>query len=242
MQGDDDIGISASRLQTQLRQCWEHFTNEFVPAVRRRRPFVLVLNGDLIEGVHHGGKQLIWNSEPRHAEIAIELLRPLASKAKAVYCVAGTECHTKSWEEHIGKALGAVLDETTDRYAPDDLDLNVRGYLTSFRHHTSTSARRGLQATKLGVQLVEEQSGAAGSQTPVPRVVVRSHCHVWGSYKEAGGHSIVVPAWQCFTRYTHKAAPAAKRMLNVGGIVLDYSLCTDPKDLPAVFEKLYWPT
>lgn len=242
IQAEDDLTVGASRVQTWLRQCWEHFTDDFVPSIVGRRPYIVVTTGDLIEGVHHGGSQLVWRSEPRHADIAVELLRPLTKKAKAVYCISGTETHTKSWEEDIGNRLGAVQDEQTGRYAPDWLDLDVRGVLTSARHHVGTSSRRALLATQLSMQLIEEQVGAAGSGGKIPRVVIRAHRHTYGTYSDGDGMTVVTPAWQLLTRFGHKVVPAAQRSLKVGGVVLDYSRCSDPFDLPSVHAKLYRPT
>ena len=239
---DDGLTVMASRAQTWLRRCWDHFRNDFVPAVVRRRKFILVVTGDCIEGVHHDEEELVWRSEPIHSEIAINLLRPLAKRAEVVYAVRGTRCHTKGWDNKIAEEIGAVQCEQAGLFAPDSLDISVRKCLTSFRHHTTTAGRRAGQATKLAAQLVEEQVGAAGSLTPIPRVIVRSHCHVFGSYTDGDGLSITTPPWKVMDRHSHNVVGPAERTQKVGGVVLDYSACVDPLDLPSVHSKLYRPT
>lgn len=237
-----DIEIHASRVQQWLHACWLDFTEKFVPSVVGRNKYELELNGDLIEGLHHGGQQLISDKTRIHRQIAIDLLEPLAAKARRIYAVKGTECHTRDDEEEIGKILKAVPCPSTDNHAPDWWDIRVRGCLTSFRHHIPATSRRALKGSQLSIQLIEEQAEAAGAGSPIPRVVVRSHRHTYGSYDDGCGMAVVLPAWQLLTRHAHKVVPAAQRGIMVGGVVLDYSRVRGPADLPTVHRKLYRPT
>lgn len=237
--GQYDLTLYSSRVQQWLTRCWGHFADEYVPAVVGRRKFALLVNGDVLEGNHHGGHQLVSAAVKVQRRIALELLRPLAARAAEVYVVKGTECHTRDDEEEIAAELKARRCPATDNFAPDWWDINVRGVLTSFRHHISTSSRRALGATALGVQLNEEQVQAAGAGTPIPRVVVRSHRHVFGAYEDGNGMAVVLPAWQLHTRHAHKVVPASQRGAMVGGVVLDFSQIANPKDLPVVHRKLY---
>lgn len=236
-----DLTIHASRVQNWLYRCWTDFYGEYVPSIVGRKPFALVLNGDLIEGNHHGGRQLIASSQKRQAEIAVDLLRPIAEKAAAVYVIKGTECHTLDDEEEIARKLGAVKCPATDNDAPDWWDIRVRGCLTSFRHHIPATSRRALKGSQLSIQLIEEQAEAAGAGTPIPRVICRSHRHTYGTYDDGCGMAVVLPAWQLLTRHGHKVVPAAQRGIMVGGVVLDYSRVADPFDLPTVHRNLYRP-
>lgn len=234
-----DLNVYASRVQCWLFQCWQHFLDDYVPSIVGKEPFAVVVNGDAKEGLHHGSKELVCVSEKVHTRIAIDLLRPLANRAAEFYVVAGTECHTHDDEDEIGEKLGAVRCGDTDRYAPDYWDLKVRGCLTSFRHHIGTSARRGLLATQLSLQLMEEQGIAAGGLTEAPRFIVRSHRHTFGSYDDGDGGAMVLPPWQLPTRHVHNKVPVAIRGAKIGGVVLDYSRVADPFDLPTVHRKLY---
>jgi hypothetical protein len=239
--GQYDLTIHASRVQRWLTRCWEHFTDEYVPAVVGRRKFALLVNGDVLEGNHHGGHQLVSAAVKVQRRIALELLRPLAARASEVYVVKGTECHTRDDEEDIAAELKARRCPDTDNFAPDWWDINVRGCLTSFRHHIPATSRRALKGSQLSIQLIEEQAEAAGAGTPIPRVVVRSHRHTYGSYDDGCGMAVVLPAWQLLTRHGHKVVPAAQRGIMVGGVVLDYSRVSDPFDLPTVHRNLYRP-
>src|SRR5687767_11379157 len=88
--------IAQNRFQQWLWACWTHATQTWLPAVVGSDPWVLIANGDLVEGCHHGTKEVISPDEGDHKAAAFQVIQPLASKASAVFLTEGTECHSKT--------------------------------------------------------------------------------------------------------------------------------------------------
>jgi hypothetical protein len=89
--------------------------------------YVVLLNGDAIEGDHHGTKQ-VWSKDTQdHVEAAHVVLAPLMRRASALFIVRGTECHTNNAEVTLGKILRAQINPDTGLPAFDRLHLTIRG-------------------------------------------------------------------------------------------------------------------
>jgi hypothetical protein len=227
--------VSLNAMQEWLWLCWEK-ANNFIDKQVGDEPFALVVNGDIIEGIHHGTKE-IWSPEiADQRRAAVEILKPLVAKAAASFIVRGTECHVQNTESGIGEQLECVKDEQTGLHAFDRLVLELNGIRHVFRHHIGTSVRRGLAGTQLSANLAEEQVEAANNGEKIPRVVVCSHRHKFGVYQDTNGLLVVTPPFQGLTRFGHKVVSQART--NPGIVILDYSE-KEYGELPAVVEKTF---
>lgn len=227
--------ISLNAMQEWLWLCWLK-ANNFIEEQVGDEPFALVINGDIVEGIHHGTKE-IWSPElADQRRAAIEVLKPIVSKASATFIVRGTECHTQNAEASIGEALGGEVNHEAGIHAFDRLVLELNGIRHVFRHHIGTSVRRGLAGTQLSANLAEEQVEAANNGEVIPRVVVCSHRHKYGLYQDTNGLLVVTPPWQGLTRFGHKVVSQART--NPGVVILSY----DSKargELPEVITKTF---
>ena len=200
--------IEHNAIQQWLWTCWLE-TKKWILETADGDSFALVINGDLIEGNHHRTMQIISPDVADHVGAAIELLKPLAKDASKVFIVRGTECHTGSIENAIGKALKAT--PTPDGAgAWDRLLLDVNETRCVFRHHIGTSTRLALSLTQLGVQLAEEQLEAARAGDPIPTVLCCAHRHKFDHGGNHKGIVIVSPPWQALTRFGHKVVSQAR--------------------------------
>lgn len=227
--------IKLNAMQEWLWLCWEK-AQTFIDQTVGDEPYALVINGDIIEGIHHGTKE-IWSPEiADQFKAAVEVITPLAAQASAVFVVRGTECHVQNSEAGIGAAIGAVRNEELGIHAFDRLVLELNGIRHVFRHHIGTSVRRGLAGTQLSANLAEEQVEAVNNGEKIPRVVVCSHRHKYGLYQDTNGLLVVTPPWQGLTRHGHKVVSQART--SVGVVVLDYS---EKKygELPTVTPRTY---
>lgn len=201
--------VEQNVFQVWLWECWLR-ANAFLEETLDGAPFALVLNGDLIEGVHHGTKEIISPEVADHRLAAVAILEPLAKKAEKLFVVRGTECHVNNHEVSIGKELGAVRNSETGIHAFDRLTIDVCGVRCVFRHHIPASVRRNLSATQLSIQLAEEQLEAANNGEKIPRVVACAHRHKPGFYQDDNGLCFVSPPWQVLTRHGHKVVSPAR--------------------------------
>lgn len=215
----EGFGVVQNSLQQWLWDRWQA-QQRFLWGVVGSDLFSVVINGDVIEGNHHGTKQ-IWS--PRvddHFAAAVQVLRPITERASRRFMVKGTECHVHDMEEGIGSVLGFDKCPSTGLPVFDRLTLEVGGTRTVFRHHIGTSTRRALGATQLGAQLNEEVVEAAANGEKVPKVLCCAHRHVFGSYADNHGLCVVTPPWQGLTRFGHKVVSAART--KPGVVILDW--------------------
>jgi hypothetical protein len=231
----ENIGIQINAMQEWLWLCWVK-ASAFVEKETAGEPYAVVLNGDLIEGIHHGTKEIWSPLIDDQIKAAKAVLAPFVKPASACFVVKGTECHTNSSENGLGEALGAVRDEETGNHAFDRLVLELNGIRHVFRHHIGTSVRRGLAGTQLSANLAEEQVEAANNGEKIPRVVVCSHRHKFGLYQDTNGLLVVTPPFQGLTRFGHKVVSQART--HPGLVILDYS-GKEPGELPTVVEKTF---
>ncbi|MCM2276103.1 MAG: hypothetical protein NDI75_15045 [Candidatus Didemnitutus sp.] len=212
--------ISQSPVQKWLWGCYQDAVG-FVRDVKGESPLALVINGDCIEGIHHGTKEVISPEVGDHKQLAIDCLSPLAELATKRFMISGTECHTGASEISIATSLGcernpdfpAPKDGKKDNdgaYIFDRLALDIKGVRLVARHHMPTSVRRNLSATQLSIQLGEEQLEAVNNGEPMPRVLLMAHRHRTGHFMDDNGMSVVTGAWQALTRHGHKVVSAAR--------------------------------
>jgi hypothetical protein len=208
-------------LNTFQKWLWSQFETLTAEIVERfGDQFVLILNGDLLEGNHHRTTEILAVDEAEHALAAIHTLEPLVKHAAETYIVEGTECHTKAFEGFIGRELGAVKCPDTGRHSWAQLDIEVCGSLGTVRHHISTTARGYLEASALSIHLGNMIHSRAIHGRRVPKWMAAAHRHVAGAFDSPTRMALVTPAWQCLTRHGHKVVPDGR--IEVGFAVLDF--------------------
>lgn len=231
----EGVVIQQNPFQKWLWSCWMD-SMEWVKKTAGDSPYVIVLNGDLIEGCHHHTKQVISPDVSDHVDCAASILEGFVSKASRTFIIKGTECHTQNSEITLGKILKAERNKQTELPAWDKLYMDICGVRVVVRHHIGTSIRRGLSGTQLSLHLAEEQVEAANSNQTIPRVLCCAHRHKFGLYQDNNGICVVSPPWQGLTRYGHKVVPTAQT--NPGIYALDWRGLPDGT-LPRVHSIVY---
>lgn len=221
----------AWQLNKVQRWIWDHWTKwiHWVEDYTKDRPYVLLVNGDAIEGVHHGTKEVVHADPGIHVSIAVDCLRPLSRGASRTYVVRGTGAHVGHSSEHaIGRAIGA--QEVDGVYSRHHWVFRVGPTVVSAKHHIGTVTRRSLRGTQLSVNLEEERAECAAAGHPMPDLLVRSHRHCYGHYQTEDAQIIVTPAWQALTSFGWKVVPSA--IPSIGGVIVDWSFTGAPVALP----------
>jgi hypothetical protein len=228
--------IAQNRFQAWLWACWSHATTEWLPKVVGCDPWALVLNGDLVEGCHHGTKEVISPDEGDHKAAAVQILKPLADSAARVFVTEGTECHSKTAEHSIAKELGAVPDPDTGKHAWPRLELTVAGTLCAFDHHIPATIRSYLEASQYSMALGVERIEAQRNGVACPKVIVRAHRHRFGFFGDGDGMVVVGAPWQGLTRHGRKVVTGAR--CNPGIFALDWRTKADG-DVPDIRYQTY---
>jgi hypothetical protein len=230
----DDGGIyTPSSLQKKVWALWLEFWHEWVPRVTRGEPWDLVMNGDALDGVHHGATTQISQNLKDQATIAEMCLRPVVTaclrSGGRYYHIRGTEAHvgkSGAEEERLAKELNAVPNED-GQHARWELWKRIgqgKGHLCHFLHHIGTTGSTAYESTALHKEMVESfvEAGRWGDEPP--QVIVRSHRHRHFETRIAvgGGYGIatVTPAWQLKTPFTYRLPGARIAQPQFGGILI----------------------
>jgi hypothetical protein len=219
--------VPPSRLQLKLMDMWDEFWGDWVPRVTHGEPYIVVINGDAVDGVHHNSVTQISHSLTDQKRIALDLLGPIVKLCEGrFYMIRGTEAHvgpSGQMEEDLARELGAVADDSGHR-SRWELFKRLGPDLIHFTHHIGTTGSSAYESTAVHKETVETyvESGRWGDR--VPDIRVRSHRHrcleVRAPARDGWTSTIVTPAWQLKTPYTFRVAGARLSQPQIGGIVV----------------------
>ena len=192
---------------------WRHFWDVWVPNATRGEPFAVVVNGDAMDGAHHGSKTQITQNFADQEKIAYEVLSPIVDACQGrMRMIRGTEAHVGQCaenEERLARRLGAIPDELGN-HSSYDLWLEVGHGLAHFTHHIGTTSRVAYETSALMGEFAEMLTDAGLNQRRPPDVVVRSHRHRHVEVRKpsANVYGIVftTASWQARTPYVWKVA------------------------------------
>lgn len=214
-----------SVLQRKLWTHWTDFWDEWVPSVTKGEPYIVVFNGDALDGNHHGATTQISHNLADQANIAKAALGPFVSRAAAYYHIRGTEAHvgpSGAEEERLAQSLGAKPD-AQGNFARWDLWLDLMGHVCHFTHHIGTTGSSSYEATAIGKELVEAYVEAGRWGRPAPQVVARSHRHRFGEWRQYGAKGLVssfaTPAWQLKTPFVYRTQGRLSEP-QIGGVAI----------------------
>lgn len=224
----DEGGVyKPSKLQGKVWEMWTEFWEEWVPRVTRGEPYTVVMNGDAIDGVHHGSTTQISHNMKDQVALARRILEPIVDKCEGrYYHIRGTEAHVGKSAEHeetLARALGAIPNDV-GQYARWDLWKRLGPHLVHFLHHVGSTGSSAYESTAVYKELVEAfvEAGRWGDQPP--QIVVRSHRHrcleVRVPTVNGYGIAVVTPAWQLKTPFAQKIPGARQSQPQFGGILI----------------------
>lgn len=223
---DDGGEYRPSRMQKIVWRWWEEFWKEWVPAATNGEPYVLVHNGDVIDGVHHNATTQISHNILDQKRLAVKVLTPVVGQAEKFYSIRGTAAHvgqSSVHEEEVAESLGAVRnqDQQRSRY---ELWLKLGEHLIHFLHHIGTTSSSAHESSAVNAEMAAEFVEAARWGEKPPSVIVRSHRHRAMEVRLPSRHgyvtAAVTPAWQLKTPFAWKVAGARLAPPQLGGLVV----------------------
>ena len=230
LESGNTVGFGKNHHQRWLWDVWqdtiktatEHFGKD---------PWILICNGDLMDGVHHHSTEVTAAIEADHAMAAVTCLQPLKDKAHKTYIVRGTGCHTKDFEKMIASKLGA-------EFCGDTAMIEIHGTLIEAKHHTTTSGRAYLEAGGMSIAMGNARLNYARVGHRIPKVFIRAHRHVGGVYTDGSGAMVITGAYQLLTRWGKKVV--GDSICRPAFAILDWR--TKPlNSLPAISLPTYDP-
>jgi len=224
---DEGGSYSPSRLQRKVWRCWEDLWRQWVPEATRGEPYAIVVNGDTLDGRHHGAVTQFAGNLADQARVAYEALAPVV-EGHPLYMIRGTEAHvgpSAEAEEQLAERLGAIPDED-GRYARWELWkwLAGRKKLVHFLHHIGVTGSQAYEATAVHKELVEAFAEAARWRQHPPNAVIRSHRHRFTETRipTADGAAIaaVTPGWQLKTPFAWKVPGGRQSLPQIGALLV----------------------
>ena len=219
-----------SKLQQKLWGMWSEWWGEHVPRFTHGEPFLVVCNGDAIDGTHHGATHQISHNMTDQVRIAERLLEPVVAACDGrYYHVRGTEAHvgkSAQYEEALAKSVGAVKT-AEGQYARNDLWLELGGGLIHALHHIGTTGSLAYETTAVMKELSESYVEAARWSRRPPDLIVRSHRHRYVELaiptSNGKARAVVTPAWQSRTPFAWRIPGARLATPMFGGIVVRWA-------------------
>lgn len=216
--------------QAWLWKCWGEAWAEVYDIVGDD-PFVLALNGDLTEGVHHGGKELIAQKTREHVQIAREVLHPHVERAAFVKLTEGTECHTHDSEHDLTAIWGKGDCKATQWW-------EMNGLVYNMTHHIGVTSRAYLEASAFSIEMGNALLNQLRAGHRTADIFLRGHRHCGGVFNDGRTMLAITPAWQMLTRHGRKVVPNS--IPRPGIVVFDHRN-QRPGRLPAVHNILFNP-
>lgn len=228
---DDGGTYMPSRLQLVVWDWWREFWDEWVPSAAHGDPYTVVMNGDMIEGVHHKSTSQISHNIEDQCQLAYEIFAPVVTTCKEnggqFFMIRGTPAHVGEQgvhEEHLAKRLCAEPNEDGQyaRYELWKIFGNKR--LSHFNHHIGTTSSSQHETSAVNAELAAAflEAGRWGHQPP--DVTVRSHRHRCSEVRIPSQHgysiSFVTPAWQLKTPFAFRIAGSRQTTPQIGGSLI----------------------
>lgn len=184
-------------------------------------PLVTKVNGEFIDGNHHGTTQIVTPSTEIMAKAALDVWAPVKALAPyKTYVTKGTAAHVGAGgasDDLVAALLGAEKDPETKQSAFYHLMVTIAGVYFDVAHHVSGTARMWTHGNNIRTEVLEVMDDAAQAGERAPDYVLRAHVHKFAdtglNYPTRG---LVTPAWQGLTEFTHRITRRVNR--TVGGI------------------------
>ena len=204
---DDDITVAPSLMQQTMWKLWLDFW-QWAHITIGREPFILVHNGDMIDGNHHQTTQLMTGNLTDQKKIAVAAMLPHTELAAAYYQIRGTEAHvgkSAQTEELVADELKAVaLAPNMGRHSHWELFMEFGNDLIHFAHHIGSTTSTAYESSAVMREMANAFVEAGQFNQRVPTILVRSHRHRYIKVQVPHCTGVVTPAWQGKTAFTHR--------------------------------------
>ena len=169
-----------------------------------RRINRLHLVGDIYDGGNpKNGGIGTWTADVgEQEEMALQLLRPLAERARTVIRYKGTPYHETNYS-FGGLAKGLGIRTENEGLWVQDIQLDD-GRVMNVAHHPMGSGTLYI-GTSLDREQVWANVAAGAGKVPHPHIIVRGHRHCYGKEETELGMTVMLPCWKLPSPHEIKA-------------------------------------
>ena len=186
--------------------------------MRTNAKLIMVLNGDMIEGVHHGNLQVMTSymrEQEAIAQAAIDHVLKLMKfcDGDSLYFVAGTNSHVAESEERLARDFGAIpyrkdssVDRQDGRYCHPSLRLNINGKRVWWAHKLAGVGKGANRENSMRNYLRRLRLDCYAEKTIPPDYLIGSHYHqrlyTPDAYRDHEMRGYVLPSYKLKDDYT----------------------------------------
>lgn len=225
----------ATVAQRWLWRCWvDYWRRVQATVVEHKAALWVVLNGDLVEGVHHNTTQVVSLRVDDMMHIAVQCIEPYVRDAQQLFVTKGTESHVGAdglWDDLIADDLGAQPDDANHSPAWHWLSLQIEQTHWAFAHHGKAGGREHMKGTGVRGMAADLTMRYARYHWRLPQHAVFGHVH---KFEDSGDNYPVRVrthgCWQLSTSYGQRIRPGLPP--EIGGLCYvihgDHVMTADP--------------
>lgn len=230
--------VKQNAYQKWLWSCWEDCWS-WSSKIIGKDPWGCAINGDAIDGNHHGTREIISPDTADHIDAVFGVLTDKLMSARKVYLTEGTNVHVNNSEHGIAAGLrgrGVKIVSPGRKSAWPELDLRIHGCPIAIDHHVSATTRSYLESGAYSATLADMRNRRGRTGWPIPKLVVRSHRHQYGMWSDGYGTMVVLPPWQGGSRFVRRVVPGA--VPQCGMVIADWRNVPFG-DLPTIHTRIH---
>lgn len=220
---DGQQTVFPSPFQQAMNGWWSEFW-EWVEDETDGR-YAVVVNGDLVDGVHHQATTQWTHNMDVQRSACVELLKPVRKRAERFLIVRGTETHVGGSGQHE-EAIARELDaekSASGTHSHWEIYYRLGKHLVHFSHHIGVTSSPFAESGALNREMVQGYVEAGRNGDEPPAILIRSHRHTCGVFGHPSRHGMTwtatTPAWQGKTPYVHRTAARMQRP-QIGGMLI----------------------
>ena len=238
---DEGGRYKPSKIQKKMHAMWTEFWESWVPEATRGEDFIVIHNGDALDGTPHSSKSGVSSNTADQQNIAYELLAPIVELCGGnYYAIRGTEAHvgkSGEQEEQLAARLGAIPN-SEGQHSRFELRKAIgpkkARKIVHCLHHIGTTGSPSAEASAVCSELVNSFVESARWGTRPPSVVVRSHRHrnigiqfpvqdAVDTHETGTAWSFTTPAWQAKTPFVYKIPGGRLSTPQFGGVLIRWA-------------------
>jgi hypothetical protein len=216
---DESVTVKASPAASWIYQNWCDYWEYVrycagVVGPSRKHRIITIHLGDIVEGVHHGAKQIMLAELSDQEDMAAAIMTDVANLSDGgVFGCHGTPAHAGGLYE----SERTVANDAGFKMFEPELHLDIDGLIVWAFHHGAAGKRDWSSAAARVA--VEARLYAQDLNEPPPNYVFAGHHHVIDdSGVKLKTRAIACPSWQLKTSFGRKVA--SNRRSDIGGFII----------------------
>jgi hypothetical protein len=191
---------------------------QIIGEMRTNAKLIVVLNGDMVEGVHHGNLQVstsYMREQEAIATFAIDHILKLMkfTDGDALYFVAGTNSHVGESEERLARDFDAMpfrrdssVDRQDGRYCHPSLKMSVNGVRIWHAHKLAGVGKGANRENSMRNYMRRLRLDCYAEKTTPPDYLIGSHFHqrlyTPDAYRDHEMRGFILPSYKLKDDYT----------------------------------------